>query len=333
MKIVALLALVGIALAVHSEDEYRFLFSKWQQQHGKSYQSYEEGYRYAVFKLNLDKIEKYMQGNTGTVLEMNAFGDLSHEEFAARYLSHKFERRPKFSIPIYHPVGDDLPAEVDWLKDGAVTPVKDQGQCGSCYAFSAVGSMEGAWFMKNKKLVSLSESQIVDCSSTSKYGNEGCNGGQMYASIQYVIDNGGIDTEDSYKYQPTQRKCAYKASTIGATMTGMYNVTEKNEKDLADALAHKGPVAVAIDASSFAFQFYSTGIYAPTDCSETELDHGVTLTGYNADPTLSKDKQYWIIKNSWGTSWGRAGGHPGYMWLQMNHNRCGVATEATVAIA
>lgn len=323
MKLLALLGIVALVCAAHTEDEYRLLWSKFRTQHNKIYKPYEEGYRYAVFKMNLNKIEKFMSNSVDTQLAMNAFGDMSHEEFAAVYLGHRFEK-PHITAPIYHSTGNDLPTSVDWVKAGAVTAVKDQGQCGSCYAFSAVGSMEGAHWKKTSTLVSLSESQIVDCSA--KYGNEGCDGGEMSASIQYVIDNGGIDTEACYPYEAVQRKCAYKSTCIGATMSGMYNVTEGSEADLADALVNRSPIAVAIDASDWSFQFYSGGVYDPSSCSTTELDHGVTLVGYNTPAT---GKAYWVVKNSWGKSWGISG----YIWMRKGINRCGIATQATVAIA
>lgn len=322
MKFVVFALFAFLAAAVHTEDEYRYLWGKWREEHERVYENYEENYRYHVFKMNLDKVEKYMAISSDVVLQMNQFGDLSHEEFAARYLAAPFDRL-SIGGTSFVPSTNDLPEQFDWLSKGAVTPVKDQGQCGSCYAFSAVGTMEGAWKVAGHDLTSFSEQQIVDCSNS--YGNEGCNGGEMYASVQYVIDNGGIATEASYPYKAVQGKCLEKP--LVGKFKAYYNVTKGSEDDLQNACATMAPVSVGIDASSWEFQFYYSGVYDPSSCSTTDLDHGVTLTGYNADPKLAK--QYWIIKNSWGTGWGQKG----YFWMRKGINRCGVATQAVVAEA
>jgi len=204
---------------------------------------------------------------------------------------------------------------------GAVTGIKNQGQCGSCWAFSATGSTEGAWFLKNNKLVSLSEQQLVDCSGA--YGNYGCDGGLMDSAFQYIIANKGIDTEDSYPYTAADGDCAFNPATVGATLASFKDITSQSETALQSAITAR-PVSVAIDASQSSFQFYSSGTYYEPSCSPTQLDHGVLAVGFDTDGG------FYIVKNSWGTDWGMSG------YIQMSlgkNNNCGIATMSSYPVA
>jgi cathepsin L len=324
MKLLVLALALCVFAQLHTEKEYRFLFGKWQQEHNKKYNTPGElEYRYNIFKKNMDFILKHNSEEHSYTVGMNQFGDLSHEEFVARYLSRPMNGW-QHEATMYKPVGAH-PAAIDWRTKNAVVPPKDQGQCGSCWAFSAVGGIEGAHAIATGNLVSLSESQLVDCSS--KYGNEGCNGGLMTQAFQYVIDNKGIDTEQCYPYKPAVQTCHFKKDCIGATISGMYNITEQSEDDLTDVLGNRGPVSVGIDASQYSFQFYTSGVYDEKNCSPTELDHGVLAVGYDTDSKSHKD--YYIVKNSWGPGWG----NKGYIWMTRNKkNQCGIATMATIPI-
>jgi len=215
---------------------------------------------------------------------------------------------------------EQLADAIDWREKGAVTEVKDQGQCGSCWSFSATGSVEGVHFIANGTLVSLSEQNLLDCSSS--YGNEGCNGGLMNWAYQYIINNKGIDTENSYPYQTRTGSCQYNADHVGATISAFKDVPAGNEDALLAAV-NEHPVAVAIDASQNSFQLYKSGVYYESRCSSSRLDHGVLAVGYGKEENGS---EYWIVKNSWGKNWGENG----YLKMARNkNNNCGIATQAS----
>lgn len=212
----------------------------------------------------------------------NQFMDLTSEEYKALYtgLNPKTERNPKHLLGV-----EGVAASIDWRQKGAVAPIKDQGQCGSCWAFSAVGALEGASALFGSGLQSFSEQQLVDCSAPQ--GNAGCNGGWMDNAFKYVIAN-GISTEDQYPYRGRTQSCKAKS---GSFKISSFVDIEKDNVDQLAAAVSKQPVSIAVDANNF--QFYSSGVFS--NCG-TQLDHGVTLVGYTSDA--------WLVRNSWGTGWG-----------------------------
>jgi len=215
---------------------------------------------------------------------------------------------------------------VDWREKGYVTPVKNQERCGSCWAFSTTGSLEGQHFKKTQKLVSLSEQNLIDCSK--KEGNKGCQGGLMDNAFKYIIKNKGIDTEQSYPYTGQNGfRCKFNEANVGATVSSFVDVKRGSESALAQAIAEIGPISVAMDAGHESFQHYRTGIYTERKCSSVKLDHGVLAVGYGSDAETSGN--YWIVKNSWGTMWG----DKGYFKLAKDDkNMCGLATQPSYPV-
>lgn len=323
--------LVGVFAAPALDPELNDHWEAWKNWHRKSYAQREEGWRRMVWEKNLRKIElhnlEHSFGKHSFRLGMNHFGDKTNEEFRQIMNGYKMKpgvKKTRGSLWL-EPNFLEVPRKVDWREHGYVTPVKDQGQCGSCWAFSTTGALEGQHFRKTGKLVSLSEQNLVDCSKPE--GNEGCNGGLMDQAFQYVKNNGGIDSEDSYPYLGTDdRSCQYDPMYNAANDTGFVDLPSGKERAMMKAVASIGPVSVAIDASHQSFQFYESGIYYEADCSSTDLDHGVLVVGYGFEKEDMDGKKYWIVKNSWSAQWG----DQGYILMARDrNNNCGIATASS----
>lgn len=339
--IVSLSLLVAVAVALpwaelQDADTLYFepsLDQQWEEfknTHNKNYETeLEEQTRKEIFHGHLKtiKMHNYLHahGKKSYRLGINEYADLEHSEFVGIMNGYKNAEKEKarkttYFSPKNEYVTFELPDKVDWRDKGYVTPIKNQGQCGSCWSFSATGSLEGQHFKKTGKLVSLSEQNLVDCSE--KWGNNGCNGGLMDYAFQYIEDNKGDDTEEAYPYEARDGKCRFKKDKVGATDTGYTDVTQGDEDALKEAVATVGPISVAIDASHQSFQLYQSGVYDEPQCSSSQLDHGVLAVGYG-----TKDgKDYWLVKNSWGTTWG----DEGYIYMSRNkENQCGIASSAS----
>jgi cathepsin L len=213
------------------------------------------------------------------------------------------------------------PDSFDWRNQGVVNPIKDQAQCGSCWAFSAIQTIETAWAIAHGTLYSLSESNIVDC-CTSCYG---CDGGWHYAAIDYIVNNqnGGVNSEADYPYHDYDEDCMFDPSKTYTQVTGYIDIASGNEDDLADKVSSIGAAAISIDASQASFHYYTSGIYDEPACSSSWLDHAVGCVGYGSEGST----KYWIVRNSWGTDWGENG----YVRMIWKNNQCGVATSAVIA--
>uniref|UniRef100_A0A2P2J6I9 Uncharacterized protein MANES_10G077200 n=1 Tax=Rhizophora mucronata TaxID=61149 RepID=A0A2P2J6I9_RHIMU len=315
-----------------SEAQVRKMYEMWMVKHGKTYNALgEKEKRFEIFKDNLKFVNEHNSvANRTYKVGINRFADLTNEEYRARLLGTRINRKvgPKTvgsrSDRYLHSHGDDLPESVDWTAKGAVVPVKDQGQCGSCWAFSTIAAVEGINQIVTGDLISLSEQELVDCDRTY---NQGCNGGLMDYGFEFIINNGGIDTEKDYPYKATDNMCdPNRKNARVVTIDGYEDVPQNDEKSLQKAVVHQ-PVSVAIEAGGRAFQLYQSGVFTGT-CG-TELDHGVVAVGYGTENGVD----YWIVRNSWGPDWGEKG------YIRMERNvaktntgKCGIAMEASYPI-
>jgi len=329
----AALALVAVAAAaphgevVSVQAAVQPTWAAWKSQFAKTFVSdNEDAVRAAIYQDNVDYINahnvQFAAGAQTFDMGVNEYTHLSHDEFKALFIGPKIPTREAKNIQ-KQPLRTFLTGtadSVDWRAKGAVTPVKNQGQCGSCWSFSTTGSTEGRNQIANGKLVSLSEQQLMDCSV--KEGDHSCQGGLMDYGFQYIIDNKGIDTEADYPYVMKNEACnAAKAKNVAATISGFKDVTPKSEEDLATAVA-AGPVSVAIEADQRGFQSYKSGTFSGL-CG-TKLDHGVLAVGYGDG--------YWIVKNSWGATWGM----DGYIQLARGKGaagECGIAAQPSYPVA
>ncbi|XP_075750661.1 cathepsin L1-like [Rhipicephalus microplus] len=308
-------------------------WAEFKATYRKSYGSVEEEWfrqkvfldnRYMIAKHN----ERYARGLVSYQLKMNQFGDMLQQEFEELVgigvrVGDKPLRATNAST-FLPPENMDapLPKAVDW-RSTLVTPVKEQGQCGSCWAFSAAGAIEGQHARKTGRLVELSVQDLVDCCGLA-YDNTGCIGGLMDNAFRCVRDRGGIDTAASYPYIAQDDQCKFNSSTVGASVSGLMVVLpRKDEKILQTAVATVGPISGAVNARLRGFRFYSKGVYRDDSCTLGEVTHAVLIVGYGV---ADNGTPYWIVKNSWGKSWGQAG----YMLLAKDaNNQCGIASLAS----
>uniref|UniRef100_A0ACD5VLQ6 Uncharacterized protein n=1 Tax=Avena sativa TaxID=4498 RepID=A0ACD5VLQ6_AVESA len=283
-------------------------FRQWQAAHNRSYLSAEERLRrFQVYRDNVEFIDATnRRGDLSYELGENQFADLIHQEFLARYAS-SFDARNRTGSVITtttHGSGDAQdsslevppPVSIDWRAKGAVTPARNQGsECASCYAFATVATIEGLYWIKTGKLVPLSEQQLVDCDQY----DGGCNRGHYSRAMKWVVENGGLTTAAEYPYKAAKGSC--KPAKPAVTISAHHAVMPGNEISLRIGVARQ-PIGVAIEIGS-TFRFYKSGIYSGP-CG-TNLDHAVTAVGYGVDP--STGTKYWIVKNSWGQTWGEDG--------------------------
>lgn len=327
-------SVISIALSRPLDAEYTLAkqHEDWMAQHNRVYpDAAEKEKRFAIFKENVNRIDAFNNGDKETTsfkLGVNRFADLTNEEFRSMHTGlkhHPSKLLTKSSESRFRYANfTAAPSSMDWRKSGAVTPVKNQGGCGCCWAFSAVAAVEGLTKLKKGKLISLSEQELVDCDKV----DEGCNGGLMDNAFDFIKSNGGLTTESLYPYKEIDGTCSNKKKTTpAAKISGYEDVPANNENALMQAVANQ-PVSVAIEGSGFYFQFYSSGLFSG-ECG-TELDHAVTAIGYG---TESNGAKYWLVKNSWGTSWGENG----YMRLKRDvkskEGLCGVAMMASYPVA
>jgi len=302
-----------------SQAEYEQEFTHYVTTFNKAYTADQFFYRFGVFRRALDLIREHNAAGKSWTMGINQFTDMTHEEFkafvgqfpqpAASSLARPFRRDPNFVAP----------DSWDWISKGAVNTVKDQGQCGSCWAFSTVATVEGWWFVQQQKgLVRMAEQQLVDCSKDVCYG---CQGGWPYKATEYVMKT-GLCAEKDYAYTARDGQCKDTRCTPvvpAGAMTAYLNVS--SEADILEAVASKGPVGILVEADRAAFQYYHSGILDDASCG-TSIDHAITAVGYGTEG----GKKYWNVKNSWGVGWG----DKGYIRFVRDKNQCGMKDGATL---
>lgn len=284
-------------------DEWK-QFSNFQERFSKRYETFEEmDNRFQIFRSNLRNIILHnLDHAQNFTMGINQFTDLTPQEFKDQYVGGLRAEVGSYGCKSFSSGASGAPSSIDWRSKGAVTSVKDQGQCGSCWTFSSTGAVEGAWAISTGKLVDLSEQELVDCATGVSYGSHGCNGGQMEGAFKYIIEHGQC-TDASYPYTSGVSKTGgtcQKCSAV-AHISSCSDVKPNDQISLKAAVAQQ-PVAVAIEADTRYFQSYSGGVLTSTSCG-TNLDHGVLIVGYGTE----NGQDYWLVKNSWSTTWGDKG--------------------------
>ncbi|XP_054278848.1 digestive cysteine proteinase 1-like isoform X1 [Macrosteles quadrilineatus] len=334
MKLLLLLALVALdylgCIAYSEEDEAQWELFKIEYNKTYKNEGYEptEKYSKKMFMKNLKYIrkhnKKYERGEVTFTVGVNKFADMhwqSVPRMGQGFNPHKDSQRREASFKTNETL--EIPDNIDWRMKGAVTEVKDQGECWSSWVFGAVGNVEGQNYLKTKKLVSLSEQNVLDC----VYSDDPCGGDQVEKAIRYIHEK-GIDTEASYPYEAEHRKvgdCRYNATNIGATISGFQNLyNNPTDLNLLRDVAHHGPMTAVIVTNDIAFQLYKSGVYTNPNCNSYYYNQAVLVVGYG---TAKKGGDFWLVKNSWGTSWGMRG----YIMMARNHrSMCGIAGQVYI---
>jgi len=313
------------------ESILRNEFDSWALEHGKVYQTVnEKQMRFANFKASIERVAKFNARTAamgvGATYGLNQFSDLSPEEFSDTVLSRPFNP-PDHDTKIRNLMASRwlaAPDTFDWRPKGAVTDIKDQAQCGSCWAFSVIENVESVWMLakgiSNVTMTRLSAQQIVDCDTS----DEGCNGGNPETAYEYIKSAGGLESEKDYPYTAVDGTCRFKKAEVFAQISNYkYATTSGDETTLKTNLATWAPLSICVDARYW--QDYQGGVMTAYECDWiVELDHCVQAVGYD----LTASTPFWIVRNSWGTTWGEAG----YIRLEYGQNSCGLTEEATSAV-
>ncbi|CAO2841749.1 unnamed protein product [Amaranthus hypochondriacus] len=312
------------------------------REYGKEYSSREEYVkRLAIFARNLVRAADHQALDPTAIHGVTPFMDLSPKEFEMTFMGLRpdsggdglvnGEKLGPHEAPRLDVRG--LPNSFDWREKGAVTDVKTQGICGSCWAFSTTGAIEGANFIATGKLLNLSEQQLIDCdhkcdAKKKKECDNGCHGGLMTNAYNYLMEAGGLQEETSYPYSGKQGKCQFDPNKV-AVKVANFTTIPVDEQQIAAYLVHRGPLAVGLNAVFM--QTYLGGVSCPLICGKRWVNHGVLLVGYGEKGYSILRfgyKPYWIIKNSWGTKWGENG----YYKLCRGHGMCGMNTMVSTVV-
>ncbi|XP_019865917.1 procathepsin L isoform X2 [Aethina tumida] len=308
------------------EEDLDKLWQQFKEKFNKTYSGFHDTSKRAAWEDNVRKIRKHneeaAQGHHSYFIKENHLSDLSPKIYLQKMVKltksiHRKTPHENLIGDIYHHM-HDLPEEINWVEKGFRTPVYNQKDCGSCYAFSVALTIQGQVFKQTKQLVPLSEQQIIDCSV--KSGNYGCGGGSLRNTLKYLDNSGGLMAYSDYPYKAKQQTCKFDKSRTIANVSSWAILPARDEKALEIAIAKIGPIAASINASPRTFQLYHKGIYDDPLCSSNVVNHAMLIVGYTKDA--------WILKNWWGNHWGE----DGYMRLKRHKNRCGVANYAAYAI-
>ncbi|XP_075473807.1 vanillin synthase [Primulina tabacum] len=310
-------------LRVVGNSRHAFSFARFAHRYRKRYEDAEEiQKRFQIFVENLKMIRSHNRKGLSYTMGVNEFTDLTWEEFRKHRLgaSQNCSATTRGNHKLTNVI---LPESKDWRENGIVSPVKNQGHCGSCWTFSTTGALEAAYSQAFGKGISLSEQQLVDCAG--KFNNFGCNGGLPSQAFEYIKYNGGLETEDSYPYTGLDGSCKYSSENAVVKVVDSVNITLGAEDELKQAVAFVRPVSVAFEVVN-GFRAYNGGVYTSTSCghSPTDVNHAVLAVGYGVEDGIP----YWLIKNSWGADWG----DNGYFKMEMGKNMCGVATCASYPV-
>jgi cathepsin F len=329
LRSILVILTIGLSLSFeqgHAKESY--IFGKFQEfivTHNKKYTTIEEFMeRFKIFQTNYNKIDRkqiYPGQKPSFNLGITKFFDMSPQEFRNTYLNLKIstknviQAKSSFQLTLL----EDVAESYDWRDHGAVGPVKDQGECGSCWSFSSVANLEGLNFIKNKKFQQFSEQQLVDCDKV----DQGCNGGLMENAFEYIKNAGGIELSKDYPYRGKDGRCNFAKTKVALKVKGYHFAPSEDEEDIKKMLYTTGPLAVALNADLL--QYYNGGIldYDDNDCDPEGINHAVTMVGYG-----SKDgKNYWIVKNSWADNWGEQG----YFRIARGKGTCGINRHVVTA--
>ncbi|XP_031627883.1 cathepsin L1-like [Contarinia nasturtii] len=308
-------------------------WSAYKSKYSKNYQNQDEDRMHMeIYLKHKQEIVKHNQlydkGLASYTMSLNAYSDIPHMEFVSLMngARHEHFRKNESHCELVEMTEESLPKSIDWRSKGGVSKVEEQGRCGSCWAFSVIGAIEGQYFRKTGHLVPLSVQNLVDCVDTEQSIKNKCRGQSTARAMDYVKENGGVDTEKSYPYKASGGLCKYKPKNSVAELRGYKTISEGDEMQLQKAIATVGPISVCVDSSHESFQHYHGGVYYEPKCRPHYLSHAVLVVGYGND---SKHGAFYIIKNSWGDDWGEKG----YMKLARNRkNHCGIASAALYPI-
>ena len=297
------------------------IFTSFLSTYNKTYTPTEFSQRFEIFSDNYAFIENHNKQNNTFTLGINKFADLTASEYSSYLTLNAYGQTT--TCGNFHSHSLTVPTSIDWRQKGVVTDIKDQGSCGSCWAFGTAAAVESAWAIAGNPLISLSEQQLMDCSSS--YGNKGCSGGLIDATLGFIVDNGICSLSD-YPYQMQDENTCKRCSVV-AKISSCEDISSGNQLELKEAVSRQ-PVVVAVEANRRVFQFYTSGVLDSTLCG-TLLDHAVVVVGYGEENGV----KYWLVRNSWGTSWG----DNGYLKILRSESTndvgiCGIASVPTIPV-